>query len=94
MFVGYEQVVVDNHEKTQADLTIPANTTKVMLQAGSGEVRYTMDLSKPTQTIGMVLHPSLAPEEFLIEDLKRIRFTKGSAANTVLNIHYWTGRDV
>ena len=94
MFLSYEQVDVDKHVKGAGDLTIPANATKVCLQAGSGSVRYTMDLSKPSHSVGMVLHAGLAPEEFLLEDLRRIRFTKGSAENTTLGVHYSAGRDI
>jgi hypothetical protein len=88
MFIGYQQVAVTGALLTRTDLVIPANATSVILQADTNNIRYTMDGSNPTQVRGMVLVAGLPPEEFLIENLYRIRFTRGAAADAVLNLHY------
>jgi len=94
MFLSYEQVEADATVKTIADLTIPTGANGAMLQADSSNIRYTMDDSNdPSQTEGMILLTNLLPPEtFLIQDMNRIRFTRGSGSNGQLNIHWWGGR--
>jgi hypothetical protein len=95
MFLSYEQVIADATVKTVVDLTVPANATMAELQADTQNIRYTMDnINDPTQAVGMVLLTTEPPRMFLIEDLLRIRFTRGANANANLNIHYAAGRDV
>ena len=90
MFIGYEQRLVVAAAQTAAVLNIPAGATGAVLQADVQNVRYTMDnATDPTQILGMVLAVGLPAEQFLIEDLMRIRFCRGAAADAMLNIHYW-----
>jgi len=97
MFVGYEQIAVSNTVLTVAALTIPPGAAYAELQAGpAGGVRYTMDnTTNPTQTFGMVLSGSallnIITKEFIIEDIRRIRFIRDGAVDTLLNIHYSGG---
>ena len=97
MFLGQEQVAVSNVLLTVASLTIPGPTTHVQIQAGTNDVRYTMDnATNPTQTLGMIFS-STAPEpvyEFLAEDLQRIRFIRGAVADGTLDFHYSAGRNI
>ena len=95
MFLGYERVVATNAVKTENDLTIVGNATWVELQADTQDVRYTMDnVTDPAQANGMILLTTAEPKQFLIEDLKRIRFVRGAGTNGFLNVHYAAGRDV
>jgi len=100
MFIGYEQVDVTAAVKTAANLTIPAKATHVRAQAETSDMRYTMDNSTtPSQTLGMILTTTAVgiddvTETFLIEDLRRIKFTRGSGSDGKLNLHYFAGRDV
>ena len=92
-FLSYEQVVVDGTVKDIDDLTIPATANGAMLQAEqAGDVNYTMDGStSPSATLGMALVVGNDPEQFLVEDIRNIKFTQSSVA-TLLNIHYFGGR--
>lgn len=96
MFLLYEQVVADANIKTVDDLNIPAKATHAMLQADTQPVRYTMDnATAPTSGVGMVLLITEPPALFLVEDLKRVKFTRGNAATDgKLNIHYFAGRNI
>lgn len=89
MFLSFEQVSALITVKTVSALTIPGEATRVSLQADTQNVRYTMDDSTdPAQTSGMVLIVGNPPEEFLIADLRRIKFVRGSGSNGNLNLHY------
>ena len=90
MFIGFEVVTADSTVKDATAFTIPAEATRVVLQCESFDVRYTMDnATNPTSTSGMILRQK-EPQEFLIEDLKRIKFTvDGGGLNTApINVHY------
>jgi hypothetical protein len=91
-FLSYEQVDVSTEVLGEEDLTIPAEATGAMLQADTQDVRYMMDGStSPTESTGMILQNGLAPEQFGIEDILKIRFIRGAATDAVLNIHYFSG---
>jgi len=90
-----EQVAATASVKDVDDLNIPAKATWAELQADSQDVRYTMDsVTTPTQTSGMILLTTEDPSYFLIEDVKRIKFTRGGGSNGNLNLAYGSGRDV
>lgn len=92
MFVRYQQVASSAAVKNQSNLTIPGAATHAMLQAETQDIRYTMDnATTPTSTVGMLLKAGLAPEQFLIEDLRRIHFTQAAGGAGLLNIHYFCG---
>lgn len=94
-YIGFEQVVADATVKTVANLTVPANTTHVELQASGQHVSYNMNNdSDPTQTVGMFLLVTKPPKTFLIEDVKTIRFTRAAGSNGALNLHYFAGRNI
>lgn len=95
MYLGFERVEADNTIKDSSSLTVPANATQAEIQADTNPVRYTMDnLTNPTQTNGMIFVANADPKEFLVDDINRIRYTRGAAVNGFLNIHYFGGRDV
>jgi len=94
-FLLSEQIVATAVVKTVTSLTVPAEATGAQLQSDTNDVRYTMDdATDPTQTEGMILVNGLDPEEFLIGDVRKIRFIRGAASDGNLNIHYYTGRIV
>lgn len=97
MFLGYQQFDVLSEVRTYANLTVPSkHLGGVMLQAETGNVRYTMDdTTDPTNSTGMLLIAGNPPEQFLMDDLKRIRFIRSAGSATAkLNIHYFGGRDI
>lgn len=95
MYLNYQQVASTDAVQTVAALTVPARATHAELQADTNNVRYTMDnATDPDQLVGMVLLVTSEPKLFLIDDIRRIRFHRGAAANGNLNIHYFAGRDV
>lgn len=95
MYIGFQSVAVDGTVKELQHLTVPPKATGVMLQAVTQNVAYTMDnATDPTTTAAMQLLTTRPPEYFLIEDLKRIRFTQGAGGAGVLNLHYVAGRDI
>ena len=97
MYLGYQQIALTGAPvvKTAALLTIPGSASGAMLQANSsGDINYTMDdATQPGSSTGMVLKADASPEEFLIEDVARIRFVQ-SGADTALNVHFFGGRDI
>ena len=95
MILSNQQVAATSSVKDVTDLTVPAKATSALLQADTNHVRYTMDDSTdPTSTSGMLLLTTEDFTEFLIEDIKRIRFTRDASTDSNLNIHYVAGRDV
>lgn len=95
MYLSHQQVAATASVKDVDDLTVPAKATHAELQADTSDIRYTMDnATDPTQTSGMILLTTEDPMLFLIEDIKRIRFTRGSGSNGNLNVHYVAGRDI
>lgn len=94
-FVGYEQEASSGSVKSVSDLAPPANATHCELQADTNNIRYTMDGSTdPTTTVGMLLVTTHKPKQFLIADLRSIRFIQVAAGAGNLNVHYFSGRDV
>lgn len=95
MYLSHEQVAATAAVNDVDDLTVPAKATHAELQADTSDIRYTMDnATDPTQTSGMILLTTEDPMLFLIEDINRIRFTRGSGSNGNLNVHYVAGRDI
>ena len=95
MFLSYEQEASSGSVKTVADLTPPANATHCELQADTNNIRYTMDgVTDPTTTTGMLLITTHKPKQFLMLDLRNIRFIQDAVGAGNLNVHYFSGRDV
>ena len=92
MFGYFQRVAISNAVKTKADLSIPPTATHAELQAESSAItdgiRYTMDGTEPTTTLGMILPSSADPKLFLIEDIQRIKFIRRGANDTALLVHY------
>jgi hypothetical protein len=97
MYVRYVQVEADNTVKNSNSITgwVEADQAALIeIQADTNNVRYTMDdVTDPTQTVGMLFRVTDPPKTFLMEDVTRIRFTRGAAANGNLNFHIISGRD-
>ena len=95
-YIGCQRIVANATVRTLADLTVPARTTHVEIQADGNNIRYTMDNATPAgPTGGMIFLTTQPPKLFLIDDLRRIRFAWAAAgAGAHLNLHYITGRDV
>ena len=95
MYLLHENIAATATVKDASALSIPAKATQAELQADTSDIRYTMDdLSYPTEFSGMVLLTTEDPKLFLIEDIQRIRFVRGSADDGNLNVHYIAGRDI
>lgn len=90
MFRAFQRVAVSSVVKTVADLTIPNGATRAHLQSeATSGIRYTMDgVTDPTTTSGMILRSVSDPLDFLIDDVRKIRFVRDGAADTALLIHY------
>ena len=92
---AFQRVASDGTVKTVSTLTVPAKATAVEIQADTQAVRYTMDdATDPTSSAGMLFLTTEGPKFFLIEDLRRIRFTQGSGGAGGLNFHYLSARDI
>lgn len=90
MFLSYEQVAADDTVKAVAALTIPAACTRVLLQADTANIRYTMDdTTAPTTSTGMRLLNGLEATEFEVSDVRRIQFTREGGVSANLNVHYF-----
>ena len=93
-FLSFEQIATDATVKDVTDLTIPANATHAEIQADTNDVRYTMDGSVPSSSVGMLLVVGLKPKTFVIDDVREIQFIQGSGGAGNINLHYFAGRDV
>ena len=94
MFIRYEQIEVTDNVQTQTALLVPGRATHAQLQAQGGNIRYTMDnATTPTGDVGMLLIANTV-YEFLVEDVKRIRFIRDTVATIYLGIHYSAGRNI
>lgn len=95
MYLHFERVVAGAAVSDASALSPPPNATHAELQADTADIRYTMDgATNPTQTSGMILLIEHEPKPFVIEDVKRIRFTRGEGSDGGLCIHYFAGRDI
>lgn len=96
MYLGAESVTVTSKVDTASDLTIPAKATHAEIVVDTANVRYTMDNStNPNTERGSIFKTTDPPKEFLIDDIKRIRYTQAVAGSTArMNIHYFGGRDI
>ena len=95
MYLRCEREAAIVQMKSVLALNPPDNATHVEIQADTQNVRYTMDgSSQPTLTHGMIFVANADPKLFLIEDLRRIRFTRAGGADGALNFHYLAGRDI
>ena len=96
MFIGFQAVAATSTLKNVGSLTIPAGATGAQIQSETAPVRFTMDGSSfnPTSTVGMLLKLTDMPREYLIEDIRRIRFCRDGSSDGVLNIHYFAGRNI
>lgn len=92
-FLLHEEIAATAGVKDASSLNIPPTATSALLQADTSDIRYTMDGSDPTQTSGMVLVNGLEPEDFLIQDIRQLKFTRGSGSDGNLNVHYYNGND-
>lgn len=92
---SFQRVASDGTVKTVSSLTIPAKATHAELQADTQSIKYTMDnTTDPSSTVGMTFQTADVPKLFVIDDVRRIRFTQGAGGAGALNFHYFGGRDV
>lgn len=96
MYLLYEQEATTNTAKTVSDLAPPAKATGVEIQADTQNCRYTMDntTAPVTGSVGMIFRTTDPPKQFLIDDLRRIKFIRDAGSNGNLNFHYFAGRDI
>lgn len=97
MILHYVQVAVADVVLTSAAFNLPdGNATAALLQAETGNIRYTLDGTQPTETFGFLLLTTTPPLELLIEDVSRIKFIKaaGAAGAVKLNAHFFGGRNI
>ena len=95
MFLSYQQVACSNVVVVlNTAITIPPKATHCQIQADTANIRFRMDGSAPTSSVGALLLTTEPPRDYLIEDVARMKFLGdgGSAAN--LNLHFFAGRDV
>ena len=94
MYIGFQSVPTTAVAQAVTSFSVPAKTTHVEVQAVTQAVSYTMDGSNPTATAGMQLLTTEGPRMFLVEDFNRIRFVQGAGGAGLLNVHYYTARNV
>jgi hypothetical protein len=94
MYLSFQRVASSSSVKTVEDLTVPAKATYAEIQADTQAVRYTMDGTNPTDGSGMLFLTTSDPKQFLIEDVKKLKFIQGTGGAGAINIHYFAGRDI
>jgi len=91
-------VVADATVKTVSGLNPPPEATHAEVQATENDVFYTMDgATDPTPGAtgsGMVFRTAHEPKSFLVDDMKRIRFTRAAGADGKISVHWFGGRDI
>jgi hypothetical protein len=53
-----------------------------------------MDGTNPASGSGMLFLTTSDPKQFLIEDVKKLKFIQGAGGAGAVNIHYFAGRDI
>lgn len=91
-YIGYQQEASSAAVKTADDIIIPKNATSCEVQADTNNVKYTCDGTDPTTTFGMTFLTTEPPKEFLIEDIRSIKFIQNSVGAGNLNFHFIAGR--
>jgi hypothetical protein len=89
MSLSYQQVVVSNTVKTVANLTIPLGTISAEFQVDTNDVRYTLDGTVPSATLGMIFLKGETPKEIPLAEINRIKFIRGTSSDANLNIQYF-----
>jgi len=72
---------------------IPPETQMVTAQAVDGVIRYTLDGTTPTASLGFRLLLGKKPVEILVDDFKQIKYIR-ETVDAVLQVTYYAGRDV
>lgn len=85
---GYQQLTVDATAGGLA-LTVPANTTRALLNVEAAALRWTDDGTAPTASIGTLQKADTYFELNGPESLKAFRAIKDDATDAVLNISYY-----
>ena len=93
MFTDFDQIAVSSSVLSIADLTPPTQYHHVHIQSTDGVIRYTMDGSTPSSSLGLRLINGKLPKSFLAEDFKQIKFVR-ETGDAVLLVHYTVGREV
>ena len=94
MYLSFQRVASSSSVKTVTDLTVPAKATHAEIQADTQAVRYTMDGTNPASGSGMLFLTTSDPKQFLIEDVRKLKFIQGAGGAGAVNIHYFAGRDI
>jgi hypothetical protein len=94
MFLHFQSILVNGNVKDADDLEIPDRCTGAQIMAIDNDIRYTMDGSTtPSDSVGMVLMKGDAPKEFDLDDLRNMKFIRGTSSNAYLGIHFRGVRD-
>lgn len=96
MYLSAQRVASSAAVKTVSDLTVPGKATHAEIMADTQNIRYTMDNANDPVSggLGMLFKTTDPPKPFLIEDVRRIRFTQDAGGAGGLCVHYFAGRDV
>lgn len=96
MYLSVQRVASDGTVKTFSAFTDVPKATHVELMSETQNIRYTMDNTTAPASggAGMLLRTIDPPKPFLIEDMKRLKFTQDAGGAGVLHAHFFGGRDV
>lgn len=85
--MGYEQLTVST---TAVSLTVPAGTIRAVLVVEDQDIRYRLDGTDPTATVGFLAKAAMEPFELYgnntLADLSAIR---DGGTDGVLSVHYY-----
>lgn len=85
---NYEQIPVADVVVDSGSFSIPGDSPGIQLQAGNVNIRYTMDGTVPSATVGMLLRNGANPKSFSPEDLVKAQFFGDGGVAAELNVSY------
>lgn len=83
---GYEQVTVST---TAVGLTVPAGTIRAVLVVEDQPLRFRLDGTNPTSTVGMLAKADKEIEIFSKEVLEAFKAIRDGGTDAVLSVHYF-----
>jgi len=84
--LGYEQITVSTTAKT---LTIPSGAVRAVLVAEAQPLRYRVDGTSPTSTVGFLVASGIPFELYGSVTLDQFRTIRSGGTDSVLSVHYY-----
>jgi len=84
--LGYEQITVSTAVKT---LTVPANAVRAVLVAEAQPLRYRLDATNPTASVGFLVAAGVPFELYGASTLAQFKAIRSGGSDAVLSVFYY-----